>query len=839
MIKYKNIYQSPFALTFAFIFVTTVILVIGLRYYNNQKGKFKKEKYDEISAIAELKANQLITWRKERLGDAYVISEDYSLISSVKNWLMNQGDINTQKEIERRLRSFLNYYQYKDVLLLEENGAIKISLNESHKNQGDKFNSLFKESAKERASIFSDIINSESDTTLELNIITPLFSGQKLIGGIIFCIDPGRYLFPLIQSWPTPSKSSESLLIKREGNEVVFLNELRHRSNTALKFRIKIDSANIDIPSVASYFGKEGLFEGIDYRGVPVLSNIKKIPGSDWILITKIDLDEIYTPINEKSIYIGIFIGLLILFFGSGTYGLWLFQKRSNMLEHLQMENEKQALKKHFEYLVKHANDIIILSDKNQLITVVNERAINSYGYSEDEMTKMSVKDLYAMGYFKDEKDIIDKVESEKGYIFESVHHRKDNSNFPVEVSIRLIDIDGKKYYQRIIRDIMERKKAEEEIRTSEEKFRLFFENSPVGKSITGLNGTINVNKAFCDMLGYSESALKNTNWKDVTHPDDIQETADIMKAFLEGKRDAVRYEKRYIHKNGNIVWTDVSSILQRDEFGKPLYFMTSMIDITEHRKAENEIIKLNEELELRVEKRTAQLEAANKELEAFSYSVSHDLRTPLRALDGFSKILLEEYSQTLDSEGIRLLNIITDNSRNMGELIDDLLRFSRLSRQEIKKSNTDMRTVANNVFEELTKSIDTKNIKFILNNIPSGDCDASMMRQVWRNLINNALKFTSTKPERIIEIGSGIGNSEYIYYIKDNGVGFDMRYVDKLFGVFQRLHSRDEFEGTGVGLAIVQRIIHKEGGRVWAESILDDGAKFYFTLPIIKDKSI
>ena len=171
MTKNKNIYQSPFALTIAFIFVTIVILVIGLRYYNNQKGKFKKEKYEEISGIAELKANQLITWRTERLGEAYIISEDYLFISSVKNWLVNQRDINAQKEIERRLRSFLTYYKYKDVLLLDENGAIKISLNESHKNQGDKFNSLFKESAKERISIFSDIIKSESDTALEIKIL--------------------------------------------------------------------------------------------------------------------------------------------------------------------------------------------------------------------------------------------------------------------------------------------------------------------------------------------------------------------------------------------------------------------------------------------------------------------------------------------------------------------------------------------------------------------------------------------------------------------------------------------------------------------------------------------
>ena len=255
-------------------------------------------------------------------------------------------------------------------------------------------------------------------------------------------------------------------------------------------------------------------------------------------------------------------------------------------------------------------------------------------------------------------------------------------------------------------------------------------------------------------------------------------------------------------------------------------------LDLTNNRKA---LINIVQELNLNSEKltlSTAQLQIANKELEAFSYSVSHDLRAPLRALDGFSRILREDYASALDAEGIRLLNVITDNAKKMGILIDDLLSFSRLSRQEMKFSTINMHSLASNIFHELIPNPDNEKIEFRLQNIPEAYGDPSLMRQVWVNLISNAIKFTSQKPKRIIEIGIKTQGGENIYFIKDNGAGFDMNYSNKLFGVFQRLHSEKDFEGTGVGLAIVQRIVLRFNGRIWAEGKVDKGATFYFTLP-------
>ena len=250
---------------------------------------------------------------------------------------------------------------------------------------------------------------------------------------------------------------------------------------------------------------------------------------------------------------------------------------------------------------------------------------------------------------------------------------------------------------------------------------------------------------------------------------------------------------------------------------------------MTERKHAEQANKNLNSDLQ----QQSTQLEAANKELESFSYSVSHDLRAPLRAIDGYALMLEEDYRERLDEEAMRYLSVIRGNSKRMGTLIDDLLAFSRLGRQGVAKGDLNMNRLVQEVIEEALLQQGGKAPKIELGLLPPAKADRALLRQVWMNLISNALKYSGKSPNPLIEVSGRKDGVENVYSVKDNGVGFSMEHADKLFGVFQRLHRAEEFTGTGVGLAIVQRLVMRHGGRVWAESAVNEGARFSFTLPI------
>lgn len=254
--------------------------------------------------------------------------------------------------------------------------------------------------------------------------------------------------------------------------------------------------------------------------------------------------------------------------------------------------------------------------------------------------------------------------------------------------------------------------------------------------------------------------------------------------------------------------------------------------DITTTKKLEEENTILKEGLQEKVRQRTRELEVVNKELEAFSYSVSHDLRTPLRAVSGYSMMLKEDYETKLDQEANRIIDNIIHNTKMMGQLIDDLLTFSKMARLEVVNKSIDMKKLAQNCIGDLLQNEQRSSVEFTVGDLPSCNGDSSMLRQVWYNLFSNAIKYSSKKEKAVIEVGATTDKNMHVYYVKDNGEGFDMKYANKLFGVFQRLHRQDEFEGTGLGLALAKRIISKHGGDMWTEATLGKGATFYFSIP-------
>jgi PAS domain S-box-containing protein len=374
---------------------------------------------------------------------------------------------------------------------------------------------------------------------------------------------------------------------------------------------------------------------------------------------------------------------------------------------------------------------------------------------------------------------------------------------------------------------------SRDELAESEERFRATFEQAAVGIAHVSPEGQwLRINQRLCDIVGYGHEELLQRTFQDITHPEDVNADLSYHRQLLSGEIKTYAMEKRYFRKDGAIIWVNLTVSLVRAADGSPLHFISAVEDITDRKRAEEEIRRLNESLEQRVIERTAQLETANKELEAFAYSVSHDLRAPLRAIDGFSRIVCEDCSEKLDAEGNRLLSVIRTNTKKMDQLITDLLALSRVSRSELSFSRIDMGTMVHSVFHEIASPEIQNQFVFSVSPLPDAYGDPVLMRQVWSNLLSNAVKYTLPKEKRRIEVGANSDNERTTYYVKDSGVGFNPDYVHKLFGVFQRLHKAEEFEGTGVGLAIVQRIIHRHGGRAWAEGRVDNGATLYFSLP-------
>ena len=397
-------------------------------------------------------------------------------------------------------------------------------------------------------------------------------------------------------------------------------------------------------------------------------------------------------------------------------------------------------------------------------------------------------------------------------------------------------EIELKEYVVKLEKTIEEREKAEKELGRSELKYKKLYDGMMDGFVITTIEGKIlEFNNAFTSMLMHDDDELKSKNINDLTPEKWHDEEKRIFENQVFGSGYSETYEKEMIKKDGSIFPVELRTYLIVNEKNEKEGMWAIIKDITERKKIELMTQKLNEELEQRVKERTSQLKILNQELEAFSYSVSHDLRTPLRIISGYSKILFEEYANELSDDAKTLLEGITKNTNNMSCLIDDLLEFSKLNRKEVALTEINFEKIFKEVFNEIPGSAIKDKVKINISKLPVVKGDKALLKQVAANFISNAVKFSSKVENPEINVSANIENGMAVFCIKDNGVGFDVNYSGKLFGVFQRLHKQNEYEGTGVGLAIVKRIINRHGGKVWAESELNNGSSFYFSLPLFK----
>ena len=502
----------------------------------------------------------------------------------------------------------------------------------------------------------------------------------------------------------------------------------------------------------------------------------------------------------------------------------------------LEINRDITALKRaeqRFGGLLEGAPDAMVVSSQDGRIALVNAQLERLFGYPRGELIGQKVEMLIP-GRFRQPAEDPEGFFSEprarrmEGGV-ELFGLRKDGHEFPVELSVSPLETEDGTLVAGALRDVTQRRHAEQTLRESEERLRLLVANvkdyAIMSLDIAGRVTTWN--EGAMRIKGYRAEEIIGQHFSRFYPPEDVERRKPEIE--LETVIAGGRFEEEgwRVRKDGSRFWANVVMTGMRDERGRLIGFSKITRDLTKSKQAEDEIRKLNAGLEAR----NAELSAANKELEAFTYSVAHDLRAPLRHIQGFSKMLVDDLGAQISPLSRECLHDIIESTQVMGRMVDDLLNLARIGRQEPNLEVTGLNQLLEEVKKDLKPEMADRDIRWQVGALPFVDCDPGLMKQVFLNLLSNAIKYTRPRSPAVIEVGQVTREGGAAIFVRDNGVGFNMKYAGKLFGVFQRLHRREEFEGTGVGLATVQRIVRKHGGSIWAEAELDKGATFYFTL--------
>ena len=943
-----------------FLLISILIILAGLAYLKQSSADNKDTAYKELQTIGDLKADQINQWYQTRLDNAEGLKENEFAQSRAIKILSGKSDnaqiklnlewMQTRQSMDKFARFALYDTNGREILVYPLMTTAITKTNDTN----------YSKAIMQNRIVVTDLYldkqyNSKHDEQVVMNIWIPVSINNETAEGVwLVQYNPADFLYPLIQAWPTLTKTGETLLVRREGNDVVYLNTLRFRNNTALKLRYDIVK-HAHIPAVMAVMGKTGIEKGVDYRGKPVLAALRSVKGMPWFIVAKVDKSEIFAPLRSKNWMIFGFMALLITVIALAIN----FLKKTRDNQWLQREyaliKERKLYAERIALLTKYANDIILMLDKDQNIVEANEKAIQTYGYTAVELKKMNYNDLRNPVDRNLASDLDWNSIAKEGIRTETAHLTKDGRQILVESSIHSLQIEGEILQQAIIRDITERKQAEAEREESNKRLQNLIDKVPFGAHTYQVNENnelilTGVNKSSDKILGfeyapyigmtiekafpmhantdvpkeYRKVALTGVPYEaiDLSYQDDRvvgafdvrviqtdvrQATAFFLdvteqKQFEDKLKESKDWLKSIIDKspfgaltytiadNGDLVFVDFNYSAGKilgldlktfigskyedvfpaiDEIDYPAIYRkvaltgesyelpkndyqdhrvkgeydvwalqtgfkrvtVFFIDVSERVKAEAEINKLNESLEERVLERTAQLNASVKELEAFSYSVSHDLRTPLRGIDGWSLVLQEDYKDIIDEKGKQILELIRSEAQHMGYVIEALINLSKMNRGDMELQKTDLSKLAQDAINRLTEHEPTRKIEVRIQPDLIDYCDSRLMDIALTNIFSNAIKYSRTRPLTQIEFGTTNQDGKTVYFIKDNGVGFEMQYVNKLFKAFQRLHKSKDYPGIGIGLATVKRIITRHGGTVWAEAEPDKYAVFYFTL--------
>ncbi len=510
-------------------------------------------------------------------------------------------------------------------------------------------------------------------------------------------------------------------------------------------------------------------------------------------------------------------LGLTALLVYSLGMVFFAYRKKASLVKKtarlLQTEQQLRALSARQEAILAAVPEIIMEVDGNHVYTWANTVGLEFFG--------ADVLGKEASCYFAGEQDTYEQVKDlfqgtgEKIYV-ESWQRRRDGEKRLLAWWCRVIKDDAGK-----VRGVLSSAYDITEKKLAEDKFRHIFDASVTGISITLPSGEVDVNLAFATMLGYSREELNRKHWQEISHPDDIESTRQAIAPLLSGKEDSARFSKRYLHKNGYIVWAEVGTTLRRDIDDKPMYFITSINDISERKKAEEERRLFTEELA-----------RSNTDLQQFAYAASHDLQEPLRMVSSYLQLIERRYKEKLDDDADTFIRYAVDGANRMQALIAGLLEYSRINTQGQAFVPVDTSHVLDGVCGNLHSLIVESGAVIRYGTMPVIEADEVQIARLFQNLLQNALKFRREGVPPIIDISTERSDAHQVFSVCDNGIGIESRYFERIFTIFQRLHTREQYPGTGMGLAICKRIVERHGGKIWLRSNTDAGTTFYFSIP-------
>lgn len=773
-----SIMRAAYVLVTIFVFSASGILTAGYLYFRHHEKQYSISVEKELSAVKDLKVAELAQWRKERLEDAAILFRNNAFSELVRRYFNKPEDPGVRGQLLEWMSKFHGTSDINQVRLLDLQGVSRLSIPSGLQPASPGELKDFFEIIQSGQPSITDFYRSDRDHRIYLAVQTPIIDSQhdgQPLGILSLRINPDEYLYPLIQSWPTPSRTGETLLVRREGKEVIFLNELRHRKDTAFSLRFPLSKK--DLPAAMAVLGTTGVIEGVDYRGVPVIASIGPISGSPWFIVSKMDEEEIYSPIRESLWAVVIVVGLLLLGSGLSVGMVWRQQRIYYYKELYQSEFQ---LSKEREKVAEQT-----MLHESRLKSIVN---ILQYQTA-------SLQDFldYAL------EEAIKLTNSKIGYIY---HYDEDKKEFILNSWSN---------------DVMKEC-------TVLEKQTVYHLDK------TGIWG---------EAVRQRKPVILN----------DFQSANPLRKGYPEGHVKLNKYMTIPVFSNNKIV-----AVIGVANKGSD-YDETDVLQLTLLMDAIWKVVG-KKEAEDNLQRYMEELKRSNEELKQFAYIASHDLQEPLRMIASYLQLIERRYKGKLDKDADEFIAFAVEGASRLQEMIIGLLAYSRVETKGKPSEEINSADVLGNAVANLKFVIDDNGALITAGTLPVIRADAGQLLQVFQNLISNAIKFRgsdaplihiSAKPildfgDRILDLtdsensevqnlNSKIPNA-YMFSVKDNGVGIEPEYKEKVFDMFRRLHGR-EYPGVGIGLSLCRRIIERHKGRIWLESEAGKGTTFYFTIPI------